>query len=191
MNNDIVKTEERGFPRFFAPAEGRVWLSGVILVRVDDDSFAWTVINESGGETSVEGGSLIGLKAAMTFVRDQTWREVPRDEAEAMIAKARGEAGAQRAADHADRIDPGWQDRALEMLREYLKVRETFLEKRFLGEEFRGWATEIFGLDEPPDARAFGAVFKRASRDGLIESVGFAPANSSNRSPKTLWRARA
>jgi hypothetical protein len=183
----MTKTEERGFPRFFRAANAELW-EETLLVRIDRDESVWTVILRDGSE-NVNGGSLVGLRAANFYVRRGDWIEVPRSEAEAMIAKARGESGAQRAADHAERTAPGWQDRAFELLAMFAKVKAQ-VGTPFLGESFRAYASTN-GLEDPPDGRAFGAVFKRAAREGVIESVGFAPANSSNRSPKTLWRARA
>ena len=55
----------------------------------------------------------------------------------------------------------------------------------FLAEEVRNFAT---GLDLPPDGRAWGVVFRSAAREGLIVKAGYAPAKSSNLSPKVLWR---
>jgi hypothetical protein len=55
----------------------------------------------------------------------------------------------------------------------------------FLIEEVR----EQPGAPIAPNERAWGQVVRRAVAEGLIMKVGYAPARSSNLSPKCLWRA--
>jgi hypothetical protein len=55
----------------------------------------------------------------------------------------------------------------------------------FLIEEVR----EQPGAPIAPNERAWGQVVRRAAAEGLIVKVGYAPARSSNLSPKCLWRA--
>lgn len=103
------------------------------------------------------------------------------------LAVSRGKTGMKRAADHADNDSPGWTERAYQALRSYVEGRlhsETFTIEQ---------AREVAGLlvDEPPDGRAWGAVTQRAIRAGLIVRTGeYAPAASSNGSPKPLYRKR-
>ena len=91
--------------------------------------------------------------------------------------------GVQRAADHANRVESEWTGQALGMLTAYA----TSASEPFLIEQVRAWA-EKHGLPEPPDARSWGAVTRRAAAKRLIEKVGYAPAASSNCSPKVQWR---
>lgn len=42
-------------------------------------------------------------------------------------------------------------------------------------------------LPRAHDGRAWGAAARRAQRLGYIKRIGYAPANTSNRSPKVLW----
>lgn len=74
-----------------------------------------------------------------------------------------------------------WQDAALASLHQYALTHE-----RFLTEEARADADQ---LPDWVDGRAWGQVVRRAVRLGWIERAGFAPARSSNLSPKPLWRS--
>lgn len=85
---------------------------------------------------------------------------------------------AQRASDHADRASIGvaWSKLAwLRMLEFVSAARATQRElqgpaKQFTTDDFRTWATER-ALPEPPDARAFGNVTKKAQRRGMIRKT--------------------
>jgi hypothetical protein len=99
-------------------------------------------------------------------------------------ARRRGLDGARRAADHADRMREAWTATAVAWVRLFVSSR---VGRPFLAEEVRAGALE-WGLDAPPDGRAWGHVMRRAQRDGLIAAAGYAAAASSNGSPKVLWR---
>lgn len=99
------------------------------------------------------------------------------------FARARRDDGIERAGDHAgDR----WKRSARGYLLEFLTVRPS----TFLAEDVRAFA-ELRGLETPPDGRAWGAVMQAAARERLIAKVGYAPARSSNLSPKVLWKRGA
>lgn len=95
---------------------------------------------------------------------------------------ARRDSGIQRAADHAG---TRWNRLARGYLLEF--VSRLQIGHDFLAENFREFA-EDRGLEPPPDGRAYGHVLRSAARDLLIRKVGYAPAKSSNLSPKVLWR---
>jgi hypothetical protein len=94
-------------------------------------------------------------------------------------ARQRSETGSRRAGERADRASDGWTEKAAM----YLAI-------------YAGWA-KPFLIEEaaakyphtPPDGRAWGAATRLASRRGWIRRVGYAPAASSNGSPKCLWAA--
>jgi hypothetical protein len=98
-------------------------------------------------------------------------------------AHERADDGAKRAAEHADRVRAAWTQGAFDCLVVWL----TWYPESFLAEQF---VTECIGngYAPPPDARAWGAVIQRAARKGCIVKVGYAPAATSNGSPKVLWR---
>jgi hypothetical protein len=77
-----------------------------------------------------------------------------------------------------------WQEAAYDRLRIFLIL---IAGAPFLSETFVLHA-EAHGLAPPKDARAYGAIIRRAARRGQIVKVGYAPAASSNLSPKCLWR---
>lgn len=86
---------------------------------------------------------------------------------------------------HADELAPNWSDRAYSALALYCtKMREPFIT-----EDVRAWAEGLGLISAPHDSRAWGAVIRRAAAAGMVEKIGFAPARSSNLSPKVLWQA--
>jgi hypothetical protein len=89
--------------------------------------------------------------------------------------------GMRRAVEHADAVEASWSARAHALLLEY-----AVLHGEWMVEDLRDW-TLVHGLPNPPDGRAWGAVVQRAARSGAIVRVGYAPAKSSNLSPKCLW----
>lgn len=96
-------------------------------------------------------------------------------------ATLRRDLGIERAEAHADRVHADWTAEAFRALGEFLGYRLT----PFLAEEFVTWAETR--VPPPPDPRAWGGPIRRAARAGLIRRIGYAPAASSNPSPKCLW----
>lgn len=96
------------------------------------------------------------------------------------FARARRDDGIQRSGDHAG---TAWKRHATGYLKEFLVLKGKG--NTFLAEDVREFAA---ALEDPPDGRAWGSVFQDAARKGLIVKAGYAPAKSSNLSPKVLWR---
>lgn len=84
-------------------------------------------------------------------------------------ARSERDAGIEQAESHANQVDPGWSDRAFQMLKDWLRGWAPGF--RFTIEEFRQVA-QIRGLPEPPSNRAFGGLAVRAKKQGLIKSNG-------------------
>lgn len=78
------------------------------------------------------------------------------------VAVEMGRIGMQRAEEHAQAESPGFSELALEMLRHYAETRAD----PFTSEEVTEWASSA-GVN-PPDRRAWGGVFLRAARLGVI-----------------------
>lgn len=98
------------------------------------------------------------------------------------LSRMRGDVGAERAASRAERTQPGWIDRAAEAVRGFAVGSGPFA---FTIEEARA----SFQAPEGVDLRAWGHVTRRAVQLGYIEPTGdYAPAASSNGSPKRLYR---
>lgn len=101
-------------------------------------------------------------------------------------ARRERDLGMQRAADRADRVNDGWTLTAYSNLVALARAHK--LSEPMLGEDIRKLAYDA-GLPRPPDERAWGAVFLRARKAGLMVPVGHGQAKSSHLSPKPLWRA--
>lgn len=86
-------------------------------------------------------------------------------------ARKLGEEAANRAADRADCEVPGFSTRALEHIRTTMLAADPAAKLR--GEDIVNSA-KVAGI-RPPDDRAFGSIFAKAIREGLIVPVGFAP----------------
>lgn len=105
------------------------------------------------------------------------------------IAKASANVGIQRAAERAERTEPGWVDRAAEAVRDYALNSLAGINGEFTIDEARPWIAANTRLADPPDGRAWGAATRRALKLGYIVATdGYAPAASSNGSPKRLYR---
>lgn len=98
-------------------------------------------------------------------------------------AKAAAEIGMTRAVERADRAEPGWSDQAFDALLEFVSTADQFTAERARA------ACHAAGLSPPPDARAWGAVFNRASKRGHIHKVGYAPRACGHNTPTIVWRA--
>ncbi len=102
-------------------------------------------------------------------------------------AWAAAEDGAERAADHAERVEAGWKDEALGVLLRYAAASGG---STFMLENVRDYADEI-GFTKPPTDRAWGAVTLRAKRAGLIVRAGFGCSSRgpAHAHPANLWKA--
>lgn len=97
-----------------------------------------------------------------------------------------GEQGALFAAMNADKkVSGSWTQRAAELFVDY--ARDVAKGQPFLTEDARAWA-EQSGLPPPPDGRAWGFIAKAMRENGHVIFSGYAPAKTSNGSPKCLWR---
>lgn len=101
-------------------------------------------------------------------------------------AAAARDTGMAMAVGKADRDQEGWSEDALYALEQYLTAHP---DVKFLSEHVREWGERMGFVDAPLNARAWGAVFRRAASLGIIHKIGYAPALSSNLSPKCLWKA--
>lgn len=97
--------------------------------------------------------------------------------------KARDD-GMARAVDHADRDAPGWSNEAYSFLISYARTHD-----QFIAEQFVAYA-EHSGLIVPPTGKAYGAVFKRGAKAGIIERIGFGVSTKRHASPTPLWQSR-
>ncbi len=100
-----------------------------------------------------------------------------------------GRIGLQRAMEAAERRVPGWTEMALAAVKAYVHTTEP-------GEKFTLEALRMkveAGLPPPNDLRAWGNVPRMCCKLGILErrKGEFAPAESSNGSPKPVYRRGA
>lgn len=100
------------------------------------------------------------------------------------LSTERGALAAAACASKADFHSAGWTDKAIELLRVFARNQPAF----FTIEAARGVIAKE--IPEPPYLRAWGAVTQRAAQAQFIQKVpgAYAPAASSNGSPKPLYR---
>lgn len=99
-----------------------------------------------------------------------------RGESREAARKARDD-GIGRAVDHADRVHPSWADQAFDVLADYLTIGAIAAGAGFTSEDVRDHADRL-ALPEPPHLRAWGGVFQRAARGGLIVKSGVTEARA-------------
>ena len=97
-------------------------------------------------------------------------------------ARAR-DVGMQQAVDHANEAVSGWSDEAYRWLKTYAKSH-----KRFISEHATAWAAEQ-GFRSPTDPRAWGQVFRRGAKEGIIVRVGHGTSLRRHKSPTPLWES--
>ena len=97
-------------------------------------------------------------------------------------ARGRRDAGMASSLAHALSDCPTWAEQAFRLLVQYVSEHT----HPFTIEHFRPWAY-MHGLPRPVEERAFGGVTCKALKAGVIVKVGYAPAASSNNSPKALY----
>jgi len=93
-----------------------------------------------------------------------------------------------RAASHANRITDDWQDKAYQILCEFVAKSDG---QSFLAEDVRAYAINRHNLPHPPDNRAWGAPITKAAKAGLIVRIGYRQSRQKDchASPNTVWRA--
>lgn len=96
------------------------------------------------------------------------------------IAERRRGEGMARVEASTLRRDPQFEERALDAVRAYAERHA-----QFLAEDVRKVCPTPEGINQ----KCWGPIFTRANKRGWIHACGTAPANSSNRSHKTLWKS--
>lgn len=105
-------------------------------------------------------------------------------------ARAQRDAGIRMAADHAEEVSPGWSDRAFDMLRCFADSKRLAGGETFTSEDLRTYAASL-GLPAPAHLRAWGGVFQRAAKAGIIVKAGVSTARAPHvhQSIVATWRA--
>jgi hypothetical protein len=98
-------------------------------------------------------------------------------------AMAERDRGQSQALSHAERVEPEWGDTAYRWLSHYVAGEKGLQFTSFL---FISWC-ELNDFPMPPTPKAFGAIFTKAARNGLIRKVGYRPHPLRHASPSALW----
>lgn len=93
--------------------------------------------------------------------------------------------GIEQARKHADLVEPGWSERAILLLLDYMAEAGG----SFMVEDVRKYAQDKNFLP-PPDERAWGHVIRRAAASGYVEAVGFGKTKNKQGHchPAAIWR---
>lgn len=83
------------------------------------------------------------------------------------------DAGIALACESAEAKEPGWNEQAYYLLREFI----TGCTVDFLCEDFRKYC-ERNNLTAPPSLRAYGGIIAKAYKQGLIRKVGYAQVSN-------------
>lgn len=97
------------------------------------------------------------------------------------FARAARDAGMSASLSHAERVNDGWAEIAGAALLVFARTHA-----RFTAYDFRQ-AYHAAGKPAPPTDKAFGSVFQRAAREGVIERVGYQPHPERHASPTVEW----
>lgn len=99
-------------------------------------------------------------------------------------AKVERDAGMAQALGHAESVEPGWGDIAYQWLEHYVKGERGI---QFTAPFFIAWCEYEDSFPMPPTPKAFGSIFTKAARNGLIRKVGYRPHPLRHASPTVLW----
>lgn len=99
-------------------------------------------------------------------------------------ARDKRDEGMQRAAEHADAVHDNWTVVAYSFLLSFARRNEFFI-----SEEVSGASKEAL-LPQPPSDRAWGSVYTKARKSGIIVQDGFGRSARRHASICPRWRSR-
>lgn len=97
-------------------------------------------------------------------------------------AVAARDAGMAAAAEHADRVSSGWSDDAYAFLVDFARHNACFI-----SEDVSDASKGVHTFVQPPTDRAWGTVYRRAVREGVIEQDGCGRSRRRHASICPLW----
>lgn len=100
-------------------------------------------------------------------------------------ARSERDAGMMRAAQHAEELQPKWGELAYDFLCEFAKRHSSFISEDVSD------ATKGSDFPQPPTDRAWGSVYRRAAKDGLIRLDGLGRSRRRHASVCPRWRSLA
>lgn len=100
-------------------------------------------------------------------------------------AKQLRDEGMSRAMDHAERADTGWGDSAYAFLVDFARHNACFI-----SEDVSDASKGVPAFVQPPTDRAWGSVYRRAVKDGVIAQDGCGRSRRRHASICPLWASR-
>ena len=97
-------------------------------------------------------------------------------------ARAQRDAGMQQATNHADEVNEDWSEQAYDFLIAFAQRNHTFQ-----SEDVSDASKRVSNFPQPPTDRAWGSVYTRAARAGVIEQYGMARSRRRHASVCILW----
>lgn len=97
--------------------------------------------------------------------------------------KAARDAGMRSVAQHADESRARWTDIAFDWICKYAEQNSVFISEECTS------AAMAAGIPSPPDDRAWGHPFQRASRELIIKKIGYGISNRRHQSPTIKWNS--
>lgn len=91
--------------------------------------------------------------------------------------------GMARAGDHAERVTPQWLDTAYAFLLNFATTHQTFISEDVSD------ASKVWGMVQPPTDRAWGSVYVRAVKAGIIVQDGAGRSRRRHASICPMWRS--
>lgn len=92
------------------------------------------------------------------------------------------EIGMNKAVSHADEVIPEWSTEAWSFLLKFADTGEPFM-----AEDVRAASSGI--VPPPPSLRAWGAIFRKAAKAGVITRIGFRNVSNplAHNTPASVW----
>lgn len=98
-------------------------------------------------------------------------------------ARAQRDVGMQLAADHADAVQPKWSDVAYAFLCQYARNNRSFISEDVSD------ASKAWGMVQPPTDRAWGMVYRKALKAGVILQDGTGTSRRRHASLCIRWQS--
>ncbi len=89
-----------------------------------------------------------------------------------------------QAIDHADAVSPRWSDVAYAFLLQFARKHATFISEDVSD------ASKAWGMVQPPTDRAWGSVYRRAIKAGVIVQDGCGRSRRRHASICPMWRSK-
>lgn len=98
--------------------------------------------------------------------------------------RAQREIGMACAMEHAERVSPGWKDLAYQFLLDFARNHPSFISEDVSD------ASKAAGMEQPPTDRAWGSLYVKAAKSGVIVQSGTGRSRRRHNSLCPRWQSR-